>query len=77
MSCTGLDETGWTKKLFIENKTDADIEVAYKMVKHAIADTVVRFQIPINSRCNVFNVSSGLEYNQFQNPENYDFVFYN
>jgi hypothetical protein len=66
------DRDGSTTNLFVENKTDFNIEIVYKMNN---ADTTSRFQINNKEKVKIFTQYSGLGYDMLADPSSYDTVY--
>jgi hypothetical protein len=72
--CDSPDASGSTTSLFIENKTDADVEVVYKK---SMPDTAIvqRLQINKDGKVRVFTFSSGMQFRDIDSPDFYDTVY--
>lgn len=73
VSCgPGLDEEGSTNHLYIENNTNETLEIVYIQLS---SNTEKQFNIELNEEVNVFTVSSGLGYDETNDPSCFDIVY--
>lgn len=73
VSCKpGQDEEGVTNHLYIENSINVPLEIEYIQIS---SNTRKQFSIDSNEEVNVFTLSSGLAYNEKDDPSLFDTVY--